>query len=131
MSYGVSHGQTGPRERAHTAARRHGRWPLLFPRQSQQNRRTRPHWGKKNGLVRVGVDPLPYLDKAIAIRDTVARLISDVYQGKLHPRIAAGLAPLMHLQLRAVEKTGLERRLAKLERQVRVVLEGNRQHSDE
>jgi hypothetical protein len=58
--------------------------------------------GKKNGLVRVGLDPLPNLDSAIAIRDTVTRLISDVYEGKLHPRIAAGLAPLMHLQLRAV-----------------------------
>lgn len=78
--------------------------------------------GKKNGLVRVGLDPLPNLDSAIAIRDTVARLISDVYLGKLHPRIAAGLAPLMHLQMRAVEKTGLERRLAKLERQLRVAL---------
>lgn len=28
------------------------------------------------------------------IRDTVARLIADVYAGKLHPRIAAGLARL-------------------------------------
>jgi hypothetical protein len=55
----------------------------------------------------------------MAIRDTLARLISDVYEGKLHPRIAAGLAPLMHLQLRAVEKTVLEKRLAKLERLVR------------
>jgi len=74
--------------------------------------------GKKNGLVRVGLDPLPNLDSAIAIRDTVARLISDVYEGKLHPRIAAGLAPLMHLHLRAVEKTELEKRLTKLERLV-------------
>jgi hypothetical protein len=41
----------------------------------------------------------------MAIRDTVAQLISDVYAGKLHPRIAAGLAPLMHLQLRVLEKT--------------------------
>jgi hypothetical protein len=86
--------------------------------------------GKKNGVVRVGLDPLPNLDSAIAIRDTVTRLISDVYEGKLHPRIAAGLAPLMHLQLRAVEKTGIERRLAKLERQLQIVLEQDRQHSD-
>ena len=62
------------------------------------------------------MDPLPNLDSAIAIRKTVARMISDVYEGKLHPRIAAGLAPLMHLQLRAVEKTELEKRLTKLER---------------
>jgi Family of unknown function (DUF5763) len=87
--------------------------------------------GKKNGVVRVGIDPLPNLDSAIAIRDTVTRLISDVYEGKLHPRIAAGLAPLMHLQLRAVEKTGLERRLAKLEQQLRVVLNQDRQQNHE
>jgi hypothetical protein len=64
---------------------------------------------KKNGHLRVGLEPLPDLDNAIAIRDTVARLISNVYEGKLHPRIAAALAPLMHLQMRVVEKTGLKR----------------------
>ena len=84
--------------------------------------------GRKNGLVRVGLDPLPNLDSAIAIRDTVTRLISDVYEGKLHPRIAAGLAPLMHLQLRAVEKTELEKRLTRLERLVRdAFLKGEKQ----
>jgi len=61
-------------------------------------------------------DPLPTLDNALAVRDTVARLIADVYAGKLHPRIAAGLAPLLNLQLRAIETTDLERRLAKLEK---------------
>ena len=40
---------------------------------------------------------LPNMDNARAIRDTVARLISDVYAGKLQPRIKAGLAPLMHV----------------------------------
>jgi hypothetical protein len=55
---------------------------------------------KKNGHLQVGLDPLPNLDNAMAIRDTVARLISDVCAGKLHPRIAAGLAPLMHHQTR-------------------------------
>jgi hypothetical protein len=31
-------------------------------------------------------------------------VISDVYEGKLHARIAAGLAPLMQLQLRVVKR---------------------------
>jgi len=48
-----------------------------------------------------------------------ARLISDVYAGKLHRRIAAGLAPLMHLQLRVLEKTAFEERLGKVERLMR------------
>jgi hypothetical protein len=62
------------------------------------------------------VDPLPTLDNAPAVRDTVARLIADVYAGRIHPKIAAGLAPLMNLQLRAIETTNLEGRLAKLEK---------------
>ena len=37
---------------------------------------------------------------------------ADVYAGKLHPRIAAGLAPLMQLQLRVLEKANVEKRLA-------------------
>jgi hypothetical protein len=60
-------------------------------------------------------DPLPALDKATAVRDMVARLIADVYSGKLHPRVGAGLAPLLNLQLRAIETTDLEKRVGKLE----------------
>jgi general stress protein YciG len=63
-------------------------------------------------------DPLPTLDNAIAVRDTVARLVADVYAGRLHPRIAAGLAPLMNLQLRAIETTNIEQRLTKLEKRL-------------
>ena len=65
----------------------------------------------------------------MAIRDTVARLISDVYAGKLHPRIAAGLAPLMHLQLWVLEKTEIEKRLGKLERLMREGIMENRKGS--
>jgi hypothetical protein len=75
--------------------------------------------GKKNGHLRVGLDPQPGVDSAMAIRATVARLISDVYAGKASPRIAAGLAPLMHLQLRVLEKTEFEKRLGRLERRMR------------
>jgi len=92
---------------------------VFLARQSQQGRGTGPDGGKKNGHIRVGLDPLPNLDNAMAIRDTVARLISDVYAGKLHPRIAAGLAPLMQLQLRVLDKTEFEKRLAKVERLLR------------
>lgn len=47
-------------------------------------------------------------------RNTIARLIDDVYAGRLHPGLAAGL-PLLNLQLRAIEKTDLEQRVAQLE----------------
>ena len=71
-----------------------------------------------------------FLGRRSAIRDTVARLIADVYAGKLHPRIAAGLAPLMHLQLRVLEKTDLEKRLGRLERLMREGIMENRKGSD-
>lgn len=65
-------------------------------------------------------DPLPTLDSALAVRETVARLIADVYAGKLNPRVAAVLAPLLKLQLSAIEITEItnkmERRIAKVEK---------------
>jgi len=62
------------------------------------------------------VDPLPKLETAIAVRDAVAQLIADLYAGRLQPRIASGLAPLLNLQLRAIETTDLEWRLTKVEK---------------
>ena len=55
--------------------------------------------------------------------------ISDVYEGTLHPRVAAGLAPLVHLQLRVLEKTAFEKRLGKLERLMREVITETRNGS--
>jgi hypothetical protein len=48
-------------------------------------------------------DPLPVLNNAIAVRDTLARLIVDIHTGKLQPKIAASLASLLNLQLRTIE----------------------------
>jgi hypothetical protein len=46
-------------------------------------------------------DALPSVDNAVAVRDTVARLIAEVYAGRLNPRVAAGLTLMMNLQLRS------------------------------
>ena len=59
------------------------------------------------------------LESATAVRETVARLIADLYAGKLHPRVAAGLGPLLNIQLRAIEKTDVERRIDEIEAQLR------------
>ncbi len=73
--------------------------------------------GRKNGRAAVeSADPLPRLDNAQAVRDTLARLISDVLAGKLHPRRAAVLVSMLNLQLRTIETTDLERRIAQLEK---------------
>ena len=63
-------------------------------------------------------NPLPTLDSAIAVRDTVARLIPDVLAGKVHPRIAASLGPLMNIQLHAIAASNLELQLAQLEKRL-------------
>ena len=55
------------------------------------------------------------INTAMAVRKTVGRLIADLYAGKLHPRIAAGLAPLMNLQLRAIKTAELEQRMVRIE----------------
>ncbi len=73
--------------------------------------------GKGNRHVSGGhADSLPTLDTAIAVRDTVARLIAEVHAGTLHPRVATGLAPLLSLQLRAIETTDVVRRIEALEK---------------
>jgi hypothetical protein len=69
----------------------------------------------KLSSVAESADPLPKLETATAMREAVAQLITDVKAGKIHPRVAASLAPLMNLQLRLIETTNLERRVAKLE----------------
>jgi hypothetical protein len=51
----------------------------------------------------------------MAVRETVGRLIADVYAGKLQSRIAAGLAPLMNLQPRAIETVDLEQKMVRIE----------------
>jgi hypothetical protein len=45
--------------------------------------------------------------------------VLELYTGKLHPRVAAGLGPLLNIQLRAIEKTDVERRIGEIEAQVR------------
>jgi hypothetical protein len=54
----------------------------------------------------------------MAVRDAVAQLVADVYAGKMNPRVASGLAPLLSLQLRVIETTDLEQRLVKVEKQL-------------
>lgn len=71
---------------------------------------------KKSHLFAEVSDPILKLDKVSAVRDAVEKLIADVYLGRVAPRVAAGLAPLFNLQLRALESTDLERRLDKVEK---------------
>jgi len=59
--------------------------------------------GRSKGHAAAEIDPLPLLDNALAVRDSLARIINDVHAGKLQPRVAASLVGLLNLQLRAIE----------------------------
>ena len=63
-------------------------------------------------------DSPPTLNTAVAVQDMVARLFADVLAGRMLPRTAACLTPLLSLQLRAIDSMAiakLERRFDKLE----------------
>lgn len=74
--------------------------------------------GRKHGLASTpsSSEPLLKLDSASALRDLGARLIADVHAARLHPRLAAGLAPLLQFQLRAIQTSNMEQRLTRLEK---------------
>src|SRR5580704_10939429 len=55
------------------------------------------------GLCPYETTPLPLLDDAIAVRDTVTRLIADVHAGKVEPKVIAELTDLINLRLRALD----------------------------
>jgi hypothetical protein len=74
--------------------------------------------GSKRRSAAGGVDQLPKLETAMAVRQVVSRLVADVYAGKLRPRVAAGMAPLLNLQLQAIKATDVEHRLAALEKEL-------------
>src|ERR1051326_2558985 len=60
-------------------------------------------------------DPPRELKSMKGVLDAAARLIGDVYSGKISPRIAGCVAPLLNLQMRAIQATDLEMRIKKLE----------------
>jgi hypothetical protein len=86
--------------------------------------------GRKKSHALESSEPLPPVDNAIAVRDLVARLIADVHAGRVHPKIAAGLAPLMNLQLRAIETSNLELRVEKLEKLLTKLAAGHEKKGD-
>ena len=60
-------------------------------------------------------DPLPKLDTLIAVQETISQVIGEVRAGKLDPKVAASITPLLHLQWQVLEVTTALRRVAELE----------------
>ncbi|MGA8311871.1 MAG: hypothetical protein WB755_17690 [Terriglobales bacterium] len=70
---------------------------------------------RRSSLSVQSTEALAAVETAIDLKNMVARLIADVSTGKLHPRTAAGLVPLLGLQLRTIEIADYDVRLRKLE----------------
>ena len=76
-------------------------------------------------------DPPHDLKSAKGVLDAGARLIEDVYAGRLSPRVASCLGPLLNMQMRAVQATEIETRIAKLEESMALNQEGLNQLQEE
>jgi hypothetical protein len=72
--------------------------------------------GRKNRHVfPVNSVPLPPLESAVGIRETVTRLAAEVYAGIIDPKTASALVSLLNIQLRAIETEDMEKRIALLQ----------------
>ena len=58
---------------------------------------------------------LPPVDSARGIREAVTILVNDVYAGKLNPKTAAVITPLLKLLLQATEASDIESKVTHLE----------------
>jgi hypothetical protein len=75
--------------------------------------------GRKNRHVPSDDDlpPLPPIQNAGTLRNAVAQLVEAIYSGKFDPKVGLGLAPLLNLQLRAIESSDFEETIARLEQE--------------
>jgi general stress protein YciG len=77
--------------------------------------------GRKGGMsnrhvANLAVDPLPAMATIGDYKEVIARLIADVHAGKVDPKVASALAPLLNLQLRAISDSDLAQRCERLEK---------------
>jgi hypothetical protein len=63
---------------------------------------------KRRILASESSESVPIPNSVKELRDLTAQLIRDVYAGRLHPRVATGLAALLNLQVRVLELKRLE-----------------------
>ena len=72
--------------------------------------------GRRNRHIFVGLeDPTTDLRTAKGVMEECARLIESVYAGRVPPKVATCIAPLLSLQMRVIQLADLDVRIAKLE----------------
>ena len=75
--------------------------------------------------------PLPPLDSITGVANANAQMIGDLYAGRLEPKIATALAPLLTFQLRALGAEEQEEKFGKLEEEIKKLNEKIKQGSAE
>ena len=74
--------------------------------------------GRSKGPAAASDLDIAALKTADAVLDATARLISDLRAERVRPSIAGAIAPLLNLQLRAIQATNHEARLATIEQKL-------------
>ena len=67
-------------------------------------------------VVDAAVAALPPLDSAVAVRNAIAQVFSDLYAGRISPKVASSLASLLGLELRAIDLWDLVQELEALKK---------------
>jgi hypothetical protein len=70
---------------------------------------------KRYGAAEVPDTPLQIPQSAAEVKDALAKVLAEVYCGKLDPKVATSMAYIGNTLLRAIETSDLEQRLAALE----------------
>jgi len=85
---------------------------------------------RRKALIPQGsAEPRPKVETVAALMETVSQLIDRVISGRLHPRVAAGVAPLLNLQLRTLELGEIDPRFVEFEKRL-LKLEVEKDDSD-
>jgi len=87
--------------------------PEMAARLGREGGRGNRHVSERN------TTPLPPLDSITGVANANAQMIGDLYAGRLEPKIATALAPLLTLQLRALGAEEQEEKFVKLEQQIK------------
>ncbi len=69
---------------------------------------------KRNGKPLQRLDPSPTLDSPKSLGDFLSQITMDTYEGRLDPRIAEALAPLLRLRAQILDTAVFDRALQEL-----------------
>ncbi len=73
---------------------------------------------KSRGTQESELLPLPSPTTVASVRDAIARIVDALYVGRIDPKVALAITPLLDLQLQVIEMSDLTEQIARLESKV-------------